>query len=84
MVIRDIDGTIYKEITNPAVIYDITTGELLHIGEYHFIEQLYYKKDAELKNKRKIQQAMDMCIMRIVSQEQLDETWRNNKVEVRH
>jgi hypothetical protein len=84
MIIRDADGTIYREVTNPAALYDITTGQLICIGEYVDMERVYDKKREELMNKGRIQAANDLCVSKISSQENLDRIWQNNKVEVRH
>jgi len=84
MIIRDADGTIYKEVTNPAAVYDITTGQLICIGEHDDMENIYDKKRTELMNKGRVQAANDLCVSKIASQENLDKIWQSMIVVTHH
>lgn len=80
--IYDDDGTILRTLKEPAVVFDIITKELLHIGEYDHMEQLYYKKQKELETKGRHFAAHDLCIYSLDNQEQINTIWKTGKVVI--
>jgi len=80
----DMDGELfYKEVADPAVVYDATNGKVLHIGEYDIMDKICEDRKVKCFAKGQYQASKDLSVMRLAhNQETIDRVWNTMKVEV--
>ena len=82
LTLRDADGFEWKKLEEPAVVYDMNTQDMLHVGEYSDMVVILEAKKKELCGKGQSIIAKNLYVDRIESQELLDVVWQSGKMRI--